>query len=596
VANLETSGTLEVADVAAGGARIRSGDLRYDASGLGGSRPSAAATVSLRGLDAGVEMRSVQAEVRLAPEDPPEVRIDVAAVTVEGRTQSLGASVQVGTEETTVLVDVLSLDVPGGQWRLAAPARIVQRPERIVVSGLRLANGEESIEIEGGLAEAGGEELRLSASRVSLSVANEFAPDEVEDIDGTVDVDLRIAGTLSQPEPSGSVALRGGKATIRPLGLAMSEVTVEVDADPRRIELTTLSARAGEGSLEASGTVLLEEGAPGNVDLRLGLDRWPAIRTQQVEATVAGSVTVSGPASGPAVAGRIDVVRAVLRPELSMLDGGGPSPRDPTIIVLQERVDGENGSEGATADGAVEVVDAMRDLSLDLRVAIERDTWVRHPMAGLELFGAIDLRKRPRDELLVTGQVRVVRGWIYFQGRRFTPTKGEVTFTGGDQVDPSLDIELQTRVAAYTIDAAVGGTAREPSLELRSEPRLEEADILALLMFGKPVNNLDQGEEVALQQQAQSMAANLAAGQVGQAVSDSLGLGIDIQEIDVVTGRVALGRYLTPQTYVSVAQELAGRGGQQVTVDYYVTPRWTLRTTADSTGNNGADVFWRLEY
>lgn len=593
--DLRTEGTLALARVAVAGRSLGRGELRFEAAGLGGARPTAEANLALAEVDAGVELKSVSARLGLAGEEPARARLDLEVTTADDRPQRLVAEVTLGDEEVDVRVEEISLDAPGGAWRLVNPARIRRRVDGVRVGGLRLENRGQSIAVDGGLAEKGGEVLEVRVAGVELDVANAFAPEGVTAIAGTLDADLRLAGTLAAPAPSGAIELRGGGVTLGPIGVAVTDIALVVRADPARIEVARLSARAGEGGLDAGGSVALAGLEPQSLDLRLELDRWPAVRTRQVEATVSGRIDATGPVSGPEIRGRIDVVRADVRPELSMLTaGGGPPPRDPTIVVVQERE--EAAANGEVGGAASDAADALRDLTLDLRVAIERDAWIRHPMLGLELAGAIDARKRPRRDLALTGRIGVVRGWLYFQGRRFTPTKGEVVFTGGDPADPSLDIALQTRVADYTIEAAVGGTAVEPSLELSSEPRLEEADILSLLMFGKPINNLDQGEQTALQQQAQNMAANLAVGQVGQAMSDALGLGIDIQEIDVAAGRIGLGKYLTPQTYVSVAQDFAGRGGQQVTVDYYVTPQWTLRTSADSTGNNGADVFWRLEY
>ena len=82
-------------------------------------------------------------------------------------------------------------------------------------------------------------------------------------------------------------------------------------------------------------------------------------------------------------------------------------------------------------------------------------------------------------------------------------------------------------------------------------------------------------------------------------VSESFGLdalGLDIRELDFTGGRVGVGRYLTPQTYLSITQNLGGGGGQAVSIEYYFKPEWKFTTSSDSIGTNSADVFWQYQY
>jgi hypothetical protein len=90
------------------------------------------------------------------------------------------------------------------------------------------------------------------------------------------------------------------------------------------------------------------------------------------------------------------------------------------------------------------------------------------------------------QEPQLVGLSEIVRGWPAFQGRRFDFVRGDIRFIGGAKVDPTLDIVAQHRLPQYTVDAVVGGTAQKPSLVLRSDPVLDQGEILSLLVFGKP--------------------------------------------------------------------------------------------------------------
>ena len=63
--------------------------------------------------------------------------------------------------------------------------------------------------------------------------------------------------------------------------------------------------------------------------------------------------------------------------------------------------------------------------------------------------------------------------------------KAELVLTGGSQIDPALDIIARYKVSQYQVDLVIGGYASKPTLTLRSNPALEQAEILSVLLFGK---------------------------------------------------------------------------------------------------------------
>jgi translocation and assembly module TamB len=191
---------------------------------------------------------------------------------------------------------------------------------------------------------------------------------------------------------------------------------------------------------------------------------------------------------------------------------------------------------------------------------------------------------------------------VNLQKRKNALTQGPVALPAGG-CQSTLDIIAQYRLPQYIVEAAVGGTLEKPALTLRSEPALEQADILALLLFGKPVNALGSEEKVSLQQQALQVTGGYVAAQIGESVSQALGLedlGIDLRQVDLTGGRVGFGRYLGPKTYISASQDLSGKAGHEVSVDYYLSSQWKLNTsssTGGSTGDdNAASITWEKRY
>ncbi|MGH8467934.1 MAG: translocation/assembly module TamB domain-containing protein [Gammaproteobacteria bacterium] len=125
---------------------------------------------------------------------------------------------------------------------------------------------------------------------------------------------------------------------------------------------------------------------------------------------------------------------------------------------------------------------------------------------------------------------------------------------------------------------------------------MEQSDVLALLLFGKPVTKLSRGEQSDLQQQALALASGCAASTLAESVSETLGLsdlGIDLREVDFSGGRIGFARHLTPDTRIGVSQELTGEEGQEVSIGHQLAPRWNIEASTHTKGSSAIDLFWR---
>jgi translocation and assembly module TamB len=434
---------------------------------------------------------------------------------------------------------------------------------------------------------------------LSLAFLNAFKPEAVQNIKGVIALDMTLRGTWRDPEPRGTFQLQDGAFDAKALGTQLSAVVVEGSADAQRISLTRLSARSGDGTLGGSGVITLRRFLVESVSLDFKARRWPAIQTEQYRAQVNANLKVAGALSALRIAGAVQVIEGSVRPELDFL-GRGPISltRDPTIIVVQHR-GGKPLAAESSEKAAAENGELFQQLVLEVAVTIPNNFWIRHPNANIELSGKLNVVKKPESELSMTGLVEVVRGWVGFQGRRFTLSEGRIQFAGGKPENATLNVTAEYRVDNYLVNAVVNGTVEKPALTLRSTPALEQSDILSLLLFGKPVAQLTSDQQTSLQQNAINVGAGFAAATLGKAVSDALGLqnlGIDLSDISFSGGHVRFGRYVGPRTYLSVSQEISGEHGHEVSLEYQLARDWRLGATTATERGNGVDLIWRKRY
>ncbi|MGH7795744.1 MAG: translocation/assembly module TamB domain-containing protein [Candidatus Binatia bacterium] len=442
-------------------------------------------------------------------------------------------------------------------------------------------------------------DFRAQSGGISLAFLNAFSGKALDRIDGEVSLDLTAHGSIKRPEFQGTFGLRDGKVKVVPLGVDVVAITVAASLDSRNLIIREISAKAKDGEMSGRGSLGIHGFDLDGVKLSLNATRWPAIQTERYQARVTGNLDVQGSLAAPKLTGTLTVADGTLRPDLAFLEQSKvPLTRDETIIVIKNnRVVGPSSEELTkrnTAKGGW-----FEKVSLNLTVNSPGNLWIRHPDLVSELSGNVGINKAPGRQLDFTGRIEIMRGWMAFQGRRFQLVRGAIEFTGGDKIAPSLNIVANNRVQGYEVQALVSGTSEKPTLTLTSQPRLDQADILALLIFGKPLNALNKHEQGSVQQSALSITSGFVAANVAKSVSRALGLdslGLDISDVDFAGGTIGLGRYVAPGTYVSFSEHLAGERGHEVSIEYQIVPDWSLSSSTASSGSSGIDIIWRKRY
>ncbi len=426
------------------------------------------------------------------------------------------------------------------------------------------------------------EHLRLQTAGLRLAPYAALASGTVSNAKGMLRADLTLTGFPFRPEMTGDVQVDGSGEIVQ-TGVTIRSFNMRLKAAPARIEIARLEALAGKGYLRSSGTIALHNGySPGALDVHIQLKRWPAMATQQYDVSLDGDIEAAGTPAAPRIVGQIDVIDSTIYPDLAFLSNTSAPPPDSTIVVIEA---GENhpSASGMRSEGLIGGIPpsrdlgAFRNLSLQLRVDIHRNNWIRHENTQVELAGKLNVQKRPGNSISAAGEIDTIRGWFAFMGKRFSLVNGEIIFTGGPPIDPTLHIDGQYLVSNYTIDVIVGGRASKPEIKLESQPQLAQSDILSLILFGTTSADLGQGQKTTLQQRAQSIAT----GAVGQTLVQSLGL--ESMGASVSGQSIGVGHYLGQNTYLSISPNLGANTSNtpsQVASIQYFLARWLSVTTA----------------
>jgi autotransporter translocation and assembly factor TamB len=446
----------------------------------------------------------------------------------------------------------------------------------------------------------GDADFRLHTQGISIAFLG-LATKQVEKLEGLIAADVLLRGPANALVPSGRLDLIGARARVPSLGVDVTDVDLRTTLAPGTITVTRVSAKSGQGVIAGAGHVALAQYKVGTVDLTLDADNFQVVNTREYKAGATGKLNVTGTPENPVVRGDLTVVHTKLEPDIARYKRKGPPPRDPTIVVVQGGQEVPPASANADANEkkpAVEQPAIYQRLRMDVNVHVPRGTWINLDEGTIEIMGDLRARKDPGGEPTLVGSLQSVRGSYTFQGRKFNMERAEVVFTGGNPIDPRLDVLAGYEITEYKVYLVVGGTAKQPTLTLRSEPQMEQADIFSVLVFGKPSGALTENQQTALQSEAIKATAGFIGGGLTQSVARKL--GVDTLNVEVATpgspGKVAAGKYIRDNVYVSAAQELGGDKQQEYALEYQIGSNWQLKGSTESGRNSGIDIFWHKRY
>src|SRR6201999_3831420 len=106
-------------------------------------------------------------------------------------------------------------------------------------------------------------------------------------------VDMNFAGTPQAPVASGSAKITGGDVQDFARGVRIQGIETNVTAEGNKLNIASISAHAGPGTITGSGTIDLgAEGLP--IDLTLQANGARPVESDLMTATLSGNVKLTG--------------------------------------------------------------------------------------------------------------------------------------------------------------------------------------------------------------------------------------------------------------------------------------------------------------
>ncbi len=165
---------------------------------------------------------------------------------------------------------------------------------------------------------------RVDLPRLDVSRFGSLVP-SADKLTGTVSGNIEIGGELGDPLAKGRLDVAGGGLDMKGESLPpIKDLNASVDLGTDQIKLDKFSTNIAGGILTGSGTLALENGKPGNMDLRLKGDHLLLRRDESLILRANANLQVTGTWEQARVSGTLGVVDSLFFRDIELLPIGSP--------------------------------------------------------------------------------------------------------------------------------------------------------------------------------------------------------------------------------------------------------------------------------
>ncbi len=405
---------------------------------------------------------------------------------------------------------------------------------------------------------------------------------------GISSLTANVGGTWNQPNVNGTLEVKNGSFFPENLPNGLSEVNGTVSFTRNRATLQKMTAKSGGGELALSGFLSYAGGAPLVYHLEGSADNVRVRYAGSISVTASSRLRLSGTSTNSLLAGTLTISRISFN---SNTDLGG---------VFSNL--------GAAAAAPANENDFLSGLHLDVAIESAPNLQLNTSLSR-DVEAEINLRLRGSPQHpVVIGTLSANQGDIQVFGNRYTINRGEISFVNPVKIEPSLDLDLETRARGITVDITVSGTFSKLNIAYRSDPPLQPTEIIALLSLGRPPDSTDTGTTLRSNSTStlQSPANSLLGAAVTSPVTNRLSKLFGITNIRI--DPLVQGITNTPQTRVTLEQQIS----RDITITYVTnlsetseqvfrfewafSPQFSVVALRDDNGEFGIDFQYKKQF
>lgn len=483
-------------------------------------------------------------------------------------------------------------------------------PKALHASGLFTLNATQSIDMSLRLPGFNGQDLshqavdgRLNLQVNSLDFLQGMSP-FIAQPHGQLSATLTLAGTIGHPDVQGAIHLLNGGISIPDAGIVLNALQAHLITHDHHWELKGSVRDQGMHDMTVKGQGDFSPKLTGQI--QVDADHFLALNTAEYSMSVSPQITVSMANDALNITGTVRIPTAKLKP---VVLGNTVNVTDDIVFVR------ENSAKKA------QVININTDVAVEIGDDVIIDTQGLHGM----LAGALQLKQTAGGSMSAVGVLAIREGTYKAYGQDLKIKHGEFLFSGGTLTNPKINLRAARSFDntsqfsgsnqlfdfnasnLHTIDfgnhltvgVQVMGNLNDPKVKLYSVPAsLSQADILSMLVLGKPASQASQSGGQLLLTAASEM--KLDSGTKGtqllSQLKHTLGVDLDLQNRSNPNNSAGdtslmVGKTISKRLYLSYNIGILQESANVLTLKYLLNKYFSVQVTTSSV-ENGLDVLY----
>jgi autotransporter translocation and assembly factor TamB len=453
-------------------------------------------------------------------------------------------------------------------------------------------------------------DIQVASSQIDLGVVQGLTP-YVTNVAGTLQANVHVTGSGYDPHADGAIEVRGGAFAIPELGTSYSGLDTRIELKPDVVTVQQFKILDSRGfPMTVGGTLAVHERAVGAVNITLQSDDFEVIDNRIADLKLDAQLKITGEIRKPRLEGTVDVENGTVHlAELLEATTATPYAVEATDLAIAG-ADEAARSVPPDAPKKPEQPTLFSALELDVNLNVPdnlvlRGNSLRPANAPIDIGdvnvtvgGEVRVQKAAGASVRLLGDVDTVRGNYTFQGRRFEILRdGHLRFDGDDELNPTLNIRARRIISGVETFVRVQGTMQQPELSFSSNPPLDQADILSLIVFNTPINELGEGQQVSLTERATA----LAGGYLATGLSRSISNALELDEFEIQAGErgfgptLSVGEQVGEHFFFRVRQGFGDAQATELILEYQLEDHLRVQGTAAETSGAQRVTFRRVE-
>ena len=455
------------------------------------------------------------------------------------------------------------------------------------IRSAQLAALETNLEVSGVLPfdSRAGADLAVKGT-VNLAILQLLNPDLLAR--GSAAVAAIIRGSLRDPQMNGRMELNNASLYLNDVPNGVDSASGVVLFDRNRATIEKLTAETGGGRIAFTG--FLEFAKPLIYRLQADMQQVRVRYPEDVSTTANAQLSLNGTSEASTLSGSLTLNRAAISPgvDLGRLLAASlkPTPAPPSSNEY------------------------LRGIRFDIRIE-SGPTFELETSLTRDVETSVDLRLRgtPLRPVLL-GDISVDSGEITVLGNRYAINRGEIRFLNPVKLEPTLDMDLETKSRGVTVNVSISGSPQKLNVNYSSDPPLQSREIIALLAVGR---NPSTATTALADSQISSGSTSLGeagGGLLGQALSQQLSsrlqrfFGATRLKIDpTLTGvqnlpeaRLTFEQQVSRDVTLTYITNLNRTQEQIVQVQWDLNRQWSALAVRDANGLFGIDFQYKKRF